>query len=415
MKRGEKKKGANGICILCGICAVITFINIRFHSNHTPSVTMDHETVLDTANDAIQIQENPVRLQIPHNISRPPPVVNIPPVPKNGVPSHWTPVSVGSGSDPTINLCKLDYDSYWRNPNNLPMFKDLVGKSKCSGKNSKSAKLSVLKKEMEADPDGTLQPTGFVFHESRCGSTLVADMLGSQAHHLVFSESAPPSSIASRGPNAHRVLRDVMLLMCRSSYHTRCFFKFQSINAPRIKTYLAAFPDVPWTFVFREPVQVMMSHLKGSGSHAGAVCMRSRRSPTAKHKQIIAELGKGSSSVSAEEFCAVHLAYLSESAYEAFTSTSTGMLLNYEDLPSILPSKVVGDHFRVPLDAEGQTRMLNVAKIYSKGRKGSPKKGEFTGDSLKKENTASDAVKNAAAQFLYPSYRKLAAASVKAH
>jgi hypothetical protein len=34
------------------------------------------------------------------------------------------------------------------------MFKDLVGASKCHGKNSKSEKLSVLKREMENDPDG---------------------------------------------------------------------------------------------------------------------------------------------------------------------------------------------------------------------------------------------------------------------
>ena len=51
-------------------------------------------------------------------------------------------------------------------------------------------------------------------------------------------------------------LATVMRLMCRSSYHTRCFFKFQSINTPRIGIFRKAFPEVPWAFVFREPVQV---------------------------------------------------------------------------------------------------------------------------------------------------------------
>jgi hypothetical protein len=32
--------------------------------------------------------------------------------------------------------------------------------------------------------------------------------------------------------------------MCRSSYHTKCFFKFQSINTPRIAIFREAFPDV---------------------------------------------------------------------------------------------------------------------------------------------------------------------------
>jgi hypothetical protein len=80
--------------------------------------------------------------------------INMPPVPLRGVPSHWTPISVGQGSDPTITLCKLDYDTYWRAPSSLPMFKDLLSASKCSGRNMKTEKLSHLKKEMDNDPDG---------------------------------------------------------------------------------------------------------------------------------------------------------------------------------------------------------------------------------------------------------------------
>lgn len=338
-----------------------------------------------------------------------PAVVNIPPVPKSGVPSHWTPIDVDFASDPRVTLCKLDYDTYWRNPNKLPMFRDLVAASNCRGKNVKKEKLSVLKAEMEADPDGTLQPTGFVFHESRCGSTLVADMLGSQAHHLTFSESQPPAAIAGKGERHVGILRTVMLLMCRSSYHTRCFFKFQSVNAPRIRIFAAAFPETPWAFVFREPVQVMMSHFKGGTGHA--VCLRARNRPEKGHKKIISELGE-TDHLSAEEFCAVHLAYLSECAYSAYTSTANGLLLNYEDLPEILPMKILKDHFRAPVDSEGQARMLEVSKMYSKGRKSSPIKGEFTGDNEQKEKAASTAVKDAATRFLYPSFRKLSAASV---
>ena len=39
-----------------------------------------------------------------------------------------------------------------------------------------------------------LQPTGFVFHQSRVGSTLTANFLGSDPQNLVFSESAPPAA-----------------------------------------------------------------------------------------------------------------------------------------------------------------------------------------------------------------------------
>ena len=44
-------------------------------------------------------------------------------VPRAGVPSHWTPIGVGRGKDPIVELCKLNYDAYWRMPHKLPMFK----------------------------------------------------------------------------------------------------------------------------------------------------------------------------------------------------------------------------------------------------------------------------------------------------
>jgi hypothetical protein len=90
--------------------------------------------------------------------------INMPPVPLRGVPSHWTPISVGQGSDPTITLCKLDYDTYWRAPSSLPMFKDLLSASKCSGRNMKTEKLSHLKKEMDNDPDGVCVCRVVVFY-----------------------------------------------------------------------------------------------------------------------------------------------------------------------------------------------------------------------------------------------------------
>lgn len=308
-----------------------------------------------------------------------------------------------------VELCQLDYDTYWRAPHSLPMFKDLVAASKCHGKNSKSMKLSALKREMDNDPDGTLEPTGMVFHETRCGSTLVADMLGSHPHHLTFSESAPPASVAAE--NNPEKLRTVMRLMCRSSYHTKCFFKLQSANTPRIAVFRQAFPNVPWAFVFREPVQVMMSHMKGSGS--GAVCLRSKSNPTPQHLAI---LGVSSArSVSNEKFCAAHLAFLSQVAYDEYVKdTELGLMLPYTDLPDLMPQKLLAQHFRSPVDAQGLERMAVTSKSYSKGRKGSGKAGSFEGDSKQKEKAASPQVKDAAQKFLYPVYEKCLAAA-KAH
>ena len=105
-----------------------------------------------------------------------------------------------------------------------------------------------------------------------------------------------------------------MLLMCASPWHTRCFFKMQSINAPRIGVFRRAWPTVPWAFVYRDPVQTMMSHMKGA---TGGVCLRSHGSPTSRHAEILGVSSKSAASRSSkEDFCAAHLAYLCLSAFD---------------------------------------------------------------------------------------------------
>jgi len=41
-----------------------------------------------------------------------------------------------------------------------------------------------------------------------------------------------------------------------------------------------AFPDTPWAFIYRQPVQTMMSHLDPQKNNQNnAPCMRSKRHP----------------------------------------------------------------------------------------------------------------------------------------
>lgn len=49
--------------------------------------------------------------------------------------------------------------------------------------------------DIDANPEGYLEPTGFVFHMSRCGSTLTANLMGSSPYNLVYSESKPPTGL----------------------------------------------------------------------------------------------------------------------------------------------------------------------------------------------------------------------------
>ena len=120
-----------------------------------------------------------------------------------------------------------------------------------------------------------LNVTAVAFHESRCGSTLVANSMIAMdpEKHRAYSESSPPVSAfhicgdyfdTCSQEQAATILRDTIYLMSRTDDHKeeRVFFKFQSITSKAIPTFQMAFPNVPWMYVYRDPVQVMMSHVK---------------------------------------------------------------------------------------------------------------------------------------------------------
>ena len=53
--------------------------------------------------------------------------------------------------------------------------------------------LAALAELQAADPG--LPPTGFIFHMSRCGSTLVAQMLAALPQNIVISEAGPVDAV----------------------------------------------------------------------------------------------------------------------------------------------------------------------------------------------------------------------------
>ena len=154
----------------------------------------------------------------------------------------WTPINIDNveDDDPIIILCKLDFVEYSSSPHKYPMAKDFEAMSSCEqGANIRKRKLSVLLADL-ANSKGTpkgrfLTPTGFVFHESRVGSTLVANALASDPSSMVFSESHPPSRVLKCSTCSRerkiQLFRDVVTLMGRSPVHKHLFFKFQAFRA----------------------------------------------------------------------------------------------------------------------------------------------------------------------------------------
>jgi hypothetical protein len=115
-----------------------------------------------------------------------------------------------------------------------------------------------------------IPPTAFIFHTGRCGSTLVAQLLATDPSNRVVSEPAPLDTIL-RAPLVRAVEVGRHVDWIRTTVGAfgqpgpgehRLFVKLDSwsiLAAPRID---AAFPDVPWLFVARDPAEVVVSQLR---------------------------------------------------------------------------------------------------------------------------------------------------------
>lgn len=172
-----------------------------------------------------------------------------------------------------------------------------------------------------------MPPAGFVFHESRVGSTLVANALTAvyPEQHRVYSESDPINqalNACQKNPSScnmdlHvKLFQDVVYLLGRTSSQKEknMFFKVSSIGSKRIDVMQAAFPAVPWIFVYRDPVQTMMSHLDPTklkqnvrGGAPLAVCLRAKPRPPVDLVAFASRNGVRVDELTNEEFCAAHL------------------------------------------------------------------------------------------------------------
>jgi hypothetical protein len=196
------------------------------------------------------------------------------------------------------------------------MFNDLVHASNCANASFvREAPLDVLYQEMLESGVHPLAPSGFVFHQSRCGSTLIANQLASVPNFLVYTEPLPvlemihlyDTSIARR-----TALRKLLFLMGASPFHDRLFIKFPSSGVTVMKTLLDVFPTTPWIFAFRDPVQIVVSHLTMPAAQVQYSCLREHHLPRPMTCAVMGMSCDVVPSTSSEEFCAGHLAMLSQ-------------------------------------------------------------------------------------------------------
>jgi hypothetical protein len=110
-------------------------------------------------------------------------------------------------------------------------------------------------------------PDGLVLHLSRCGSTLVAGALRARSRTFVLAEPGPLEPVLASSPDPVRDLRALVRAMAPEDPDAAYVLKLDAWATLDLPVLRAAFPDVPWVFVCREPAEVVVSHHGHRGWH----------------------------------------------------------------------------------------------------------------------------------------------------
>jgi len=180
--------------------------------------------------------------------------------------ARWTPVSLLiQPPAPSLDWCDLS-DLDFSEPfftqtliriGNEPVSRELV-----------TTGLNALD-QIEAVAPGR-DPDGFIFHLSRCGSTLVSQLCAGVEGVAVLAEAEPINTILHLDPARIDLERqaEALRLLIRAYGRgrvdaSRFVVKFSSWNVLYLRVIRRAFPDVPCVFVARRPDEVVASILAG--------------------------------------------------------------------------------------------------------------------------------------------------------
>ncbi len=122
----------------------------------------------------------------------------------------------------------------------------------------------------------TVKPTAFIFHISRCGSTLVSQLLGLPAANIALSEVPFFDELLRWGyknntmPAALKLLKAAIDLF--ASKHndaiSNLFIKVDSWHVHFYKQLRELYPQVPFILLYRRPDEVIRSQQKKRGMQA---------------------------------------------------------------------------------------------------------------------------------------------------
>lgn len=316
-----------------------------------------------------------------------------------GLLDGWVPLRVyWRGDAPVVDWCYLGRERFTD-----PFFDQTVAHCMSRPFNllfRHQTPVEVLSELRERSPGVT--PAGFIFHASRCGSTLVTQMLAALPENVVISEAGPIDKVLRASGLSPQVTDEERAewlrgLVCafgqrRRGDERRLFVKFDSWHALFLPLVERAFPGVPWLFLYREPVEVLVSHARRRGAHM---------IPGVLDPALV---GFGAAEVSAmrlEEYSARVLAAVCRAALRHRQASGRGSLVNYRQLPDSVWT-TLAEFFGLELSEADTERMRRAARLDAKNPA-----LDFDDDTAAKNLEAGDGLRREAERWARPVYEQL--------
>ena len=259
-----------------------------------------------------------------------------------------------------------------------------------------------LEKTLDSVP-----PTGFIFHSSRCGSTLVANACRAINNSIVLSEPPALDKLIARlitdapqhSPKSaiySALIRGLVhaLAQRRTGTERTLFIKFACCSFSQIERIRRIWPNVPWLFLYRDPIETIVSNTTNVPPWLVDDDRRVLASITNTSATEVA-------SMSLEELCARTIGSLYSTADRL--ANDGGMLLNYSQLSVPVISSVL-KFFNVTPSSDELEAIARTSRIYSKEASATR---AFISDADAKLRQASALVREGATAWAIEPYRRL--------
>lgn len=253
----------------------------------------------------------------------------------------------------------------------------------------------------------SIAPSGFIFHSSRCGSTLLANACRALQGAIVLSEPPAIDKLIARfitDVDEHRTKEALYSIFLRATVaalsqrrmddERYAFLKFSCCSISQIERISRIWPNVPWVFLYRDPIETIVSNMQNRPPWLQDDDRRVLASITGTAPNEVAVM-------TPEELCARSLGSFYRTAHRV--ANDRALLLNYNQLTLTEIANVL-KFFGVETTAAEMKTIARQTQKYSKAASG---ERVFVADAAAKQAAATDLVREMAAAWATDSYQLL--------